>query len=413
MEYGLIGEKLGHSYSKIIHELIGIYKYDLKEIPKDELKDYILSKDYKGLNVTIPYKQDVIPLLDSIDAGAEAIGAVNCIVNREGKLYGYNTDYYGLKKLIESSGHDLQNKKVLILGTGGTSKTAMKVVEDLGAKEIVKVGRQKREGNISYEEALELHLDADAIVNTTPSGMYPNIDVKPLSLKSFAKLEVLIDVIYNPPRTKLMLEAEELGIDAYGGLKMLVYQAIAAAELFCDCKIEEEKSLKIYRQVRNENENIVLIGMPAVGKSTLGRMLAKELSMELIDTDTEIVKKEGRQISDIFANEGEKYFRDVESEIVKECSLKKGVIIATGGGAILREENVSVLKSFGKLILLNRPLESLIPTGNRPLASDRDKITKLYNERMPIYNKIADVIVDGGNGVEAEVSAVKRFLDEN
>lgn len=413
MNYGLIGEKLGHSYSKIIHELIGLYQYELKEIQRDKLEEFILSKEYKGLNVTIPYKQDVIPLLDYIDEGAKSIGAVNCIVNKNGHLSGYNTDYYGLKKLIEGSGHNLANKKVLILGTGGTSKTAYKVVSDLGASTIIKVGRTKREENISYEDALNEHTDCDVILNTTPSGMYPNIDSKPIELKDFTKLEAVIDVIYNPLRTMLMLEAEDLGIDYYGGLKMLVYQAIAAAELFCDVTISEEKFLEIYRQVKGENENIVLIGMPAVGKSTLGRRLHKELGKELVDTDSEIVSRENREISDIFANEGEKYFRDVESEVVRDCSFKKGVIIATGGGAILREENVRVLKSFGKLFLLKRPLESLIPTGNRPLASDVNKIKKLYEERMPIYEKVADVIIDGGNGVEREVEDVMRYLNEN
>lgn len=413
MKYGLIGEKLGHSYSKDIHELIERYEYDLKEIPKDGLKDYILSKDYLGLNVTIPYKQDVMPLLDEIDELAVRIGAVNCIVNKNGYLKGYNTDYYGLRRLIEESGHTITGKKVLILGTGGTSKTAMTVVEDLGANTILKVSRKAGDNSISYEEALSNHSDAQVIINTTPCGMYPNIGVAAIDIRDYKNVEAVFDVVYNPSRTKLMLDAEELGIFAAGGLKMLIYQAVKACELFTDREVTEAKARVIYNILRNETENIVLIGMPAVGKSTLGRRLAKELKMNFVDTDDLIVEKEKRPIPEIFANEGEKYFRDVEASVIKEVAGEKNTIIATGGGAILREDNVEVLKSFGRLVLLSRPLESLLPTEDRPLASDPEKIKRLYEERMPIYTKIADVIIDGGNGVGAEVSEVKRYMNEH
>lgn len=412
MEYGLIGEKLGHSYSKVIHEMLKMYSYDLKEIEKDKLSDFIDAKEYKGLNVTIPYKQDVIPHLDYIDDGAKRIGAVNTIVNRDGKLSGYNTDYFGLKRLIEHTGCSLEGKKVLILGSGGTSKTAKCVVEDMGAASIIKVGRQAKDGIITYEEAASKHADASIIVNTTPCGMYPNIGVSPIDIGAYSKLEAVIDVIYNPARTKLMLDCEKRGIKNSGGLRMLVFQAIAAAELFMDKKIDDSIAEEIYRNVRAMCENIVLIGMPAVGKTTVGKRLAKELNMTFTDTDDEIVEREGRQISDIFASDGEEYFRKVESEVIRDVSGRKGIVIATGGGAITRPVNVEVLKSFGRMVLLERNLEDLVPTGDRPLANNTEKLKKLYDERMPIYRAAADIIIDANDGFYATIDRVKRCINE-
>lgn len=412
MQYGLIGEKLGHSYSKVIHEMMGMYSYDLKEIERDNLQEYITGRSYKGLNVTIPYKQDVMPMLDYIDAGAANIGAVNTIVNKDGKLSGYNTDYYGLKYLIESTGCSLENKKVLILGTGGTSRTARCVASDLKAQDIIIVGRSKKEGCITYDEAIANHSDASFMINTTPCGMYPNIGVAPICLDTFKALEALVDVVYNPARTQLMIDAAAHGIKAYGGLKMLVYQAIAAAELFTGNKVDDKTVDKIYKTVRLSNENIVFIGMPAVGKTTVGKRIARELDMTFIDTDDEIVAREGRAISDIFATDGEEYFRKVESAVIEDVSKRKGCVIATGGGAVTRQNNVDVLKAFGQLYLLERNLEELIPTGDRPLSNDREKMQRLYEERMPIYRKVADVIIDANDGLYATVDRIMRCISE-
>lgn len=412
MEYGLIGEKLGHSYSKIIHEMIGQYSYELKEIEKEKLADFITQKDYKGLNVTIPYKQDVIPFLDYVDEGAKSIGAVNTIVNRDGKLSGYNTDYFGLKKLIEYTGCSLAGKKVLILGTGGTSKTARCVVKDLGAEHIIVVGRSGANGSITYDEAIKSHSDASFMVNTTPCGMYPKIGVSPIALDTFKSLEAIVDVVYNPARTQLMLDAAKLGIRAYGGLRMLVYQAIVAAELFTGKPVDNSLSESIFKSVRSSNENIVFIGMPAVGKTTIGKRIAKELSLTFVDTDDEIVARENRPISDIFATDGEEYFRKIESEVIIDVSSRKGQVIATGGGAVTRPNNVEVLKSFGQMILLERNLEDIMPSDDRPLSNDRDKLKKLYDERMPIYRNVADMIIDANDGVYVTVDRVKRCLDE-
>lgn len=413
MQYGLIGEKLGHSYSKEIHESLGLYKYELKEIAGDDLETFICAKEYKGLNVTIPYKEQVIPFLDYIDDGAKQIGAVNTIVNRNGKLYGYNTDYFGLLSLLKNTGFEFENKKVLILGTGGTSKTAYAVLSTLKAGSIFFVSRSTKDGCISYLDAIEHHSDADFIVNTTPSGMYPHIDAQAIDLEPFKNLYGVADVIYNPCRTKLMLQAQKLGKKAYGGLNMLVYQAIVAAQFFTDSEIDINVSERIFKSVRAKNENIVLIGMPGAGKSTIGRKLAKELSMTFIDTDAEIVKQEKCEISEIFANKGEKYFRDVEEEIVKKAAASKNAIISTGGGAILRQTTVDTLKAYGRLYFLDRKPEVLVPTNDRPLANSSDKMVKLYKERLPIYISVADVCIDGSIGIEAELETIKKDRNEH
>lgn len=390
MKYGLIGEKLGHSYSKIIHEAIGEYAYELKEIPKEELDSFMKARDFLGINVTIPYKQDVIPYLDEIDEAAKAIGAVNTIVNRNGKLCGYNTDFYGLKALILRMGMDLKDSKVLILGTGGTSKTARAAAKSLGASEIYRVSRSSSEDAISYEEALEIHGDADYIINTTPCGMYPKEDASPINLEGFKALRGVTDVIYNPDRTKLVLNAQSLGIKGSGGLYMLVMQAVKAAELFLDKQLDLSIGEDIYKSIRAKKQNICLTGMPASGKSTVGKALAELLSMELVDTDALIEARAERTIKEIIETDGEAHFRDLESEAIREACRPGGRIISTGGGAILRKENAEELKKNGSVFFLDRPLEELVPTEDRPLGNTKEKIEKLYRDRYPIYTSCCD-----------------------
>ena len=306
MEYGLIGAKLGHSFSKEIHAQIGKYDYELKEIVSTDLPAFLKQKDFKGINVTIPYKQTVIPYLSSIDDAAKEIGAVNTIVNKNGQLFGYNTDFIGLKRLILSQGFDFTGKKVLILGTGGTSKTANAVAKALGAKNILTVSRNPGSTNkkdddvatpsqpstISYEQAGTSHTDCSFIINTTPCGMFPNTNDSPIDLTPFKKLEGVIDVIYNPIRTKLVLQAQELGIKACGGLYMLVQQAIAASEYFFDTSYPAEITDKIYKNILKQKQNIVLVGMPGCGKSTIGKKLAEALNRTLYDTDELITEKQ-------------------------------------------------------------------------------------------------------------------------
>lgn len=394
MEYGLIGEHLGHSFSKDIHNKIGDYSYEIREIEPDKLKAFIEKRDYKGLNVTIPYKKDVIPLLDYVDEAALKIGAVNTIVNRNGKLSGYNTDFLGMKSMIEHVGIDIFGKKVLILGTGGTSRTSRAVAESLGAKEIIHVSRTAKADAITYEEAYRSHLDASCIINTTPCGMYPNIHETAIDIDKFNALTGVVDAIYNPLRSELVLNALKKGIKATGGLYMLVAQAVKASEFFFEKEYDASLLQSIFDEMEYKKENIVLVGMPGSGKSTVGHILADKLKRDFLDTDELIVKRAGMEITEIFAKYGEKYFRDLESQVVKDISEKTGLVISTGGGAILREENVKELKRNGCLYLLDRPMENIKPTDDRPLADTNDKLVSLYKERKPIYEACCDEIID-------------------
>ena len=395
MDYGLIGEKLPHSFSKEIHEKLGYYQYSLKELKKEELRDFILEKNFKAINVTIPFKQDVIPLLDEIDPDAQAIGAVNTIVNRDGVLCGYNTDFGGMKALIERAGVVIKYKKVLILGTGGTSLTARAVCERMGAKEILRVSRRENDGAITYEQACADHSDADVIINATPCGMFPQIFNCSIELDRFPRLSGVIDVIYNPLNTELVLSAKKRGLDAEGGLYMLVAQAVLAAEKFLGTELDVlGQTNRIYDEIYFDKRNIVLSGMPASGKSTVGKLVAQQLGRELIDTDQLIVDREGH-IPTIFKEKGEKYFRDLESEVIREVSALSGMVISLGGGAVMRPENVRALQHNGAVFFIDRSPELLIPTGDRPLADKKEKILRLYKKRINTYLNTADFIIDG------------------
>lgn len=387
MKYGLIGEHLKHSFSKPIHEKLADYDYIIKEIEKDKLDDFMIAKEFKCINVTIPYKQDVMKHLYTIDDHANSIGAVNTIVNRDGKLYGYNTDFGGMTKLILRNDFDFKNKKVVILGSGGTAKTAFAVSNSLSAREVLVVSRS---GEINYEQMYKNHLDTDFLINTTPVGMFPNNYDSPVELEKFTNLKGVIDAIYNPLKTKLCLDAEQMGVKSDCGLYMLVYQAVLACEIFTDTKISDDKTDEIFDAIVREKQNIVLTGMPASGKSTVGEILAKELGLDFVDTDEMIVKTANMSISEIFEQYGEKHFRDLETAAVKQASKLSGVIIATGGGAILRKENVNALKLNGKIFFLNRDLNELVPTDDRPLGSDFEALKKRYNERYEIYVATAD-----------------------
>ena len=398
--YGLIGEHLPHSFSKTIHEKIGDYSYELIELRLEELDSYMRRAAFKGINVTIPYKQAVIPYLDEISEQARAIGAVNTVVNRGGKLYGYNTDYFGMKALFGHAGIDPAGKKALILGTGGTSRTAFAVLKDLGASEVYRVSRSGRDGAITYEEAMQDHADAQILVNTTPCGMYPDLDGCPADLSCFPDLAGVIDAVYNPLRTTLVLEAQKRGIPAEGGLYMLVVQAVYAAELFTDRNIDNSVTESIYTEILNSKRNIVLTGMSRAGKTTVGALLAARLGREMMDTDQMIVGREQRAITDIFATEGEAYFRDAESEMIGVLAPQNGLVIATGGGAILRQENVDTLKKNGVIVFLDRPVEQILPTDDRPLANTAAKVTALYEKRYPVYRAACDVRVVNDKSAE-------------
>ncbi len=394
MKYGLIGEKLGHSFSKPIHESIADYTYEIKEISRDDLDAFMRSKDFCGINVTIPYKQSVIPYLDFTDEATRKIGAVNTVLNRGGKLYGYNTDFGGMKMLIEKQGFSYEGKKVVILGSGGTAKTAHAVADSLGAREIVTVSRR---GEVNYGNLLSLHGDCDYIINTTPCGMYPNTDESAVDVSPFKSLKGVTDVVYNPLKTKLYLDCEKQGIKCECGLYMLVAQAVLASQIFTGEIFDLKKTVdEIYGRILSEKRNIVLIGMPGSGKTTVGKALAESLGKTFTDTD-DIITEEYGSISDIFAEKGEAFFRDIEAVSIKRVALQNGLVIATGGGAVLRQENVHYLKKNSVVFFLDRPLEDIIPTEDRPLSRDFDALKKRYEERYDIYLSACDerIVIDG------------------
>ncbi len=410
-KYGCIGKKLTHSFSKEIHAKLADYEYELIELNENEVEAFLKNKDFNAINVTIPYKQTVIPYLDFLSDVAKRIGAVNTIVNRNGKLHGYNTDYFGMKALIEKNGINLKNKKVLILGTGGTSKTARVLAEDMQASEIITVSRKQNDNYVSYDDAVNLHSDAQIIINTTPCGMYPDCNSQPIDTLAFSNLEGVIDAVYNPLRTNLVLNAKANGVKAEGGLYMLVMQAVAAVEKFLDKEISQTVADDVFASVSASKENIVLSGMPGSGKSTVGKLLNID-GFTFIDTDAEIEKRCGWSIKELINRKGENYFRDLETEVIKDVSSKGCQIISTGGGAVLREENVQYLKRNGKIFFLNADFDRLSPADSRPLSDTADKLKNLYAERMDIYKKTAEVVVPDMASAEDEAEFILKARKE-
>lgn len=410
MKYGLIGEHLKHSYSCEIHAQIADYEYELHEIPPSGLGGFLKKREFNAINVTIPYKQDVIPYLDEISDTAKRIGAVNTIVNRNGRLYGDNTDFAGMLALARHIDVDMKGRKVLILGTGGASKTGHALAEYMGAESVYYVSRSGKDGSISYEQAVTEHSDAQIIINATPVGMFPKQDGRPIDISAFPKLEGVIDAIYNPLRTNLILDAQERGIPAEGGLYMLSAQAVHASAVFLDIPLDESLVDKAFKSVKNDKQSIVLIGMPSSGKTTVGRILAEKCGKQLADTDEYIVRKIGMPISDFFAKFGEAEFRRIEKETVAELSATGGRIIATGGGAVLDPENVRALKQNGVLVFLDRRPENLVATDDRPLASRRSALEKLYTERYDTYCAAAELHIDANTTPEAEADVILKEL---
>ena len=411
MKYGLIGERLGHSFSGEIHALLGEYEYELCEIAQDDLDGFMRARDFLGINVTMPYKAAVMPYLDWIDGPAREIGAVNTVVKAGGKLCGYNTDYYGIRLLFDRARIDARGKKAAILGTGGTSRTALAVLTSLGACEILRVSRGKKDGSISYNELYSEHSDVEIIVNTTPVGMYPSIYECPVDLSRFESLIGVIDVVYNPINTALVQDARKRGISTEGGLYMLVAQAAVASELFLNENgaASPENIETVYEKIKAKKENTVLVGMPSSGKSTVGRLLAERLGRRFVDTDELITERIGMSIPEYFERYGEATFREVECEVIREISVYGSLVIATGGGAVLREENVSNLKKNGRIYFIDRALADLAPTDDRPLSRDRSALEELYKKRYPIYRGLCDVRIE----VDCDATSVCEKILEN
>ena len=406
MEYGLIGEHLGHSFSKEIHERIGKYNYDLVELNNEEFEVFMKKRDFKAINVTIPYKEKVIPYLHYISPEAKKIHAVNTIVNKEGLLYGYNTDYLGLKEMLNHFNIEINNKNVMILGTGGTSKTSFNVVKDLNAKEVLFVSINKEKNTIGYDQINNYSHNIDVIFNTTPCEMYPNNDKEIISLEGFDNLKGVVDVVYNPLNTNLILKAKERKINCCSGLFMLIGQAVYAIEIFLNKTIDKKIIADLYEEMILQKQNIVLVGMPSCGKTTIGKKLAKKINRKFYDVDKEIVDIIKMPISSFFEKYGEEKFREIESEVIAKISKENSLVIATGGGSILRKINVNNLKQNGKLYFIDRSLNLLLTTSSRPLSSNKKDLKKRYEERYPLYNKVSDVRLNGDEPINAIINRI-------
>ena len=400
MRCGLLGEKLSHSYSPSIHAMLGDYEYRLYEKQAEELEEFLLHGDFRGLNVTIPYKKAVIPYCSELSETARAIGSVNTLVRRsDGTLYGDNTDAFGFRCMVERCGVSPAGKKALVLGSGGASLTVQAVLRSLGAEVVV----ISRSGEDNYEN-ISRHADAAFLVNTTPLGMYPNNGISPVSLDALPALEAVLDVVYNPARTALLLEAEEKGIPAVGGLRMLVAQAKAASEQFQGQPVADSEIDRIEAILSKQMRNIILVGMPGCGKSTLAKALGETLGREVYDADAEIERNAGMPIPEIFERFGEGEFRRLETEALRTLGKKSGAVIATGGGAVLREENYPLLHQNGIIVFVERDLEQL-PTEGRPL-SVKNNLAAMYEQRLPRYRRFADVTVRNDGCVEETRKAI-------
>ena len=405
MEYGLLGEKLGHSFSPQIHQALAGYDYRLLPTPPEEVEALLRRREFRGLNVTIPYKQTVIPLCDRIDPQAAAIGAVNTVVNRDGQLTGYNTDITGLIAMARRAGVDMAGKKVVILGSGGTSRTAQAAARELGAAEIVVVSRR---GEDNYQN-LSRHADAQVLLNTTPVGMYPGCGETPVSLDAFPHLDGVLDMIFNPLRTALILEAQERGIPCSGGLPMLVVQAQRAAELFTGREIPDSRAEEVLRSLTAQVQNIVLVGMPGCGKSAVGRLLARRLGKQFVDTDQMVEDMAKKPIPAIFAQEGEAAFRALESRAVREAGSRTGCVISTGGGVVTRPGNRPPLRQNGVIVHLTRDL-ALLPTKGRPL-SQQAGLSALWQQRAPLYAAFAGITVQNSGTLEEAAEKIEKELN--
>lgn len=409
MRYGLIGEKLGHSFSKDIHERIADYTFDLIPLSKEEFKTFMEKKEFTALNVTIPYKKDVIPYLDEMDEHAKAIGAVNTIVNRDGKLKGYNTDFTGFLYMVKKHNVHMEGKKVLIIGNGGASAAIQAVVQHESAGSMVIVDVVPGNGAISYDEMFSSHLDAEIIINTSPIGMYPRIGNAPIDISMFHKCEAVLDVIYNPILTRLCFEAQEMDIKRVNGLEMLITQAKQSVEFFLDKSIDDQIIDDIYQDMLRERCNIVLIGMPSAGKTTIGKMLENRMQKEFIDLDDIIIEKAGKSIPEIFEESGEAGFRAIETEAAIEVSKLNNKIIATGGGTIKHKVNMDYLRQNGITIFIDRDVDKLISSDpNRPLSKSTDALEKMHAERLPLYQKYAAYVAVNNSDIESTVTEIEE-----
>lgn len=403
MKCGLLGRKLGHSYSPLIHSYLGQYSYELFEKEPEEVGEFLKNGDFTGINVTVPYKKEVIPYLDELSDRAQRLGAVNTVVRRNGKLIGHNTDCFGFEMMLRESRLTVSGKKVLVLGSGGASNTAVAVLREQGANVVV----ISRSGENNYGN-LTLHRDAAVIVNTTPVGMYPHVEQSPVALEQFPALEGVLDVVYNPARTQLLLDAQARGLVTMNGLLMLVAQAKESSEWFTGSPLPDGQIREIHGVLRAKMENTVLIGMPGCGKSTVGKLLADRLGKEFADADALIQETAGMPIPEIFARDGEEGFRSIETQVLRELGKRSGLVIATGGGCVTREENYPPLHQNGTIFWLQRDIDKL-PTDGRPL-SQAGRLSDMYAVRKGMYQRFADQTVDNNGSAEEAVHQILEVL---
>ncbi len=404
-KYGLLGEKLGHSYSPQIHGMLADYTYRLYERSPQQLADFLRKGDWDGLNVTIPYKKLALPYCDTLSETAKRIGSVNTLVRRpDGSLYGDNTDVYGFDRLVRRCGIGVQGKKALVLGSGGASVTVRHVLENLGAAQVVVISR---EGEDNYEN-LDKHADAAIIANTTPLGMYPHPGKAAVDLRDFPACEGVLDLVYNPARTALLLQAEQLGIAHAGGLYMLVAQAKRSCELFTDRVIADAEIQRVADALSRSMQNLVLIGMPGAGKSSVAQALAQRLQRPLYEADGEIEELAGCSIPNIFAKQGEEAFRRMETQVLARLGMQSGAVISTGGGCVTREENYPLLHQNGIIFWLQRDT-SLLPKEGRPISL-RSDLDELYAARRSLYARYADYEIDNNGSMEATVERILEVL---
>ena len=404
MRCGLLGRKLGHSYSPQLHGFFGRYAYELFEVEPEKLGEFLQQEDFHGLNVTIPYKKAVIPYCRELSPTARAIGSINTICRLpDGALYGENTDAAGFEGLLVRSGISPKGKKALVLGSGGASLTVCYVLGKLGAAEVVVISRS---GENSYQN-LDRHADAQLLVNTTPVGMYPNNGEAPVDLEAFPHCEGVVDLIYNPLRTKLLLEAEKRGIACMGGLFMLAEQARCAAEIFMGEAIPKETAQAATEKIREEKENLILVGMPGAGKSTVGRLLAEKLRRPFVDADQAAEEKLGMPVAAFLRQYGENAFRQAETAVLAQLGRQSGLVVATGGGCVTRAENYSHLRQNGVIVWLERNLADL-PRAGRPLSENAD-LEAMYAVRRPLYETFADFTVENEVPAAAAEEILKNF----
>ena len=411
MKYGLIGNPLGHSWSPEIHQLLAGIPYEKKVLQEEELHDFFAKRDFQGINVTIPYKEAVIPYLDEIDDSAKEIGAINCIVNEGGKLKGYNTDCSGCRKMLESNGIDPCGKRVAILGSGGAAKAAVVAIRQMKGIPVI-VSRHPDETMSGYKELYARASEFQMIVNATPVGMKPDCDKCPVDIAVFEHLEAVVDIVANPLMTRLLFTARMRGIPCCGGFEMLVRQAAEADVLFTGTAVDEETIDRCMRKLLCARRNIVLIGMPTSGKTTLAEMIASHTGRPLLEMDEVLVDRLGMSIKECFAQYGESYFRKMETELAKDLRDKEGIVISTGGGIIKNEENMRYLHENGIVIAIDRDPSLLYPTDSRPLSSNEEAVRALYEERKYLYQKYSDIVVDNNGSLQDTFDEIMKITGE-